>query len=158
MTEYTLVPPSPDVVSHSWMPTLEGRKALYAKSIEDPDGFWSDFAKYGWDSLTQRTQCLGTFSVLVWAYIYLLVFSCTFALCILRDNFRWEKLWEGNKVSNFNYDVRKGPISVKWFEGGVTNMVCLSVGVSYCHRVTFIFPPLSFVTVSHLFSHLRILF
>jgi len=42
--------------------------------------------------------------------------------CVFRDNFRWEKFWDEKKVSSWNYDVRKGPIEVKWFEGGKTNV------------------------------------
>jgi acetyl-CoA synthetase len=83
MTTYDLVPPTADVVSHSFIKSLEERKAIYAKSLSDPNTFWSDYAK---------------------------------------DNFRWQKFWDDDKVYSYNYDVRKGPIEVKWFEGGKTNV------------------------------------
>jgi len=83
MTTYTVVPPTPSVLNKSWIRSLEARKAVYERSIEDPAAFWSDYAK---------------------------------------DNFRWEKYWEDDKVIQYNYDVRKGPIFAKFFEGGTTNM------------------------------------
>jgi acetyl-CoA synthetase len=36
------------------------------------------------------------------------------------DEYHWFKKW--NTVREFNYDVRKGPVSIKWFEGGQTNI------------------------------------
>jgi acetyl-CoA synthetase len=36
------------------------------------------------------------------------------------EGFYWKKKWD--KVLSYNYDVRKGPISIKWFEGGKTNI------------------------------------
>lgn len=77
MTTYNLVPPTADVVSHSFIKSLEERKAIYAKSLSDPNTFWSDYAK---------------------------------------DNFRWQKFWDDDKVCSYNYDVRKGPIDVKWLK------------------------------------------
>ena len=35
-------------------------------------------------------------------------------------DFHWFRKWD--KVRSFNYDVRKGPIELKWFEGGKTNI------------------------------------
>ena len=52
-------------------------KAMYERSLSDPDGFWSEIA----------------------------------------SEFHWEKKWD--RVVSYNFDRRKGPISVKWFEGGV---------------------------------------
>jgi len=45
------------------------------------------------------------------------------------EKFHWFKKWK--KVRSYNYDVRKGPIFQKWFEGGKTNIVynCLD-GIS----------------------------
>jgi acetyl-CoA synthetase len=37
------------------------------------------------------------------------------------EGFHWYERW--HTVSDFNYDMRKGPISIKWFEGGRTNIV-----------------------------------
>ena len=37
------------------------------------------------------------------------------------EAFHWFKKW--NNVCSFNYDMDQGPISVKWFEGGTTNIV-----------------------------------
>jgi acetyl-CoA synthetase len=54
---------------------------MYNRSIQDPNGFWSDMAK----------------------------------------EFHWEKQWDEQHI-NWNFDVRKGPISVEWFKGGTTNI------------------------------------
>ena len=35
--------------------------------------------------------------------------------------FHWFKKW--NNVCSYNYDMDQGPISIKWFEGGTTNIV-----------------------------------
>ena len=35
--------------------------------------------------------------------------------------FHWFKRWD--TVRSYNYDMRQGPISIKWFEGGKTNIV-----------------------------------
>jgi acetyl-CoA synthetase len=35
--------------------------------------------------------------------------------------FHWFKKWD--KVCSYNYDMDQGPISIKWFEGGTTNIV-----------------------------------
>ena len=37
------------------------------------------------------------------------------------EGFHWFKKWD--TVSEYNYDMSKGPISIKWFEGGRTNIV-----------------------------------
>ncbi|MBN2361566.1 MAG: acetate--CoA ligase [Deltaproteobacteria bacterium] len=36
------------------------------------------------------------------------------------EGFYWKKKWD--KVISYNYDMRKGPISIKYFEGGKTNI------------------------------------
>ena len=36
------------------------------------------------------------------------------------EEFHWFKKWD--KVISYNYDMRKGPISLKWFEGARTNI------------------------------------
>ncbi|MDA0335162.1 MAG: acetate--CoA ligase, partial [bacterium] len=37
------------------------------------------------------------------------------------EGFHWFKKWR--KVRQYNYDMNKGPISIKWFDGGRTNIV-----------------------------------
>ncbi|MEW6753768.1 MAG: acetate--CoA ligase [Candidatus Latescibacterota bacterium] len=37
------------------------------------------------------------------------------------EEFHWYGKW--NRVLSYNYDMDKGPISIKWFEGGKTNIV-----------------------------------
>lgn len=37
------------------------------------------------------------------------------------ESFHWFKKWD--RVRSYNYDRRKGPISIKWFDGGKTNIV-----------------------------------
>ncbi|MSS73524.1 MAG: acetate--CoA ligase [Candidatus Latescibacteria bacterium] len=36
------------------------------------------------------------------------------------EEFHWFRKWD--RVRSFNYDLRKGPISIKWFEGAKTNI------------------------------------
>ena len=36
------------------------------------------------------------------------------------SEYHWFKKWD--TVREFNYDVRKGPVDIKWFEGGQTNI------------------------------------
>ena len=36
------------------------------------------------------------------------------------SEYHWFKKWDS--VRSFNYDVRKGPVEIKWFEGGQTNI------------------------------------
>jgi len=38
----------------------------------------------------------------------------------IAESFFWKTKWQ--RVSNFNLDIRKGPVSIKWFEGGKTNI------------------------------------
>ena len=37
------------------------------------------------------------------------------------EEFHWYRKWDS--VRSYNYDRREGPISLTWFEGGVTNIV-----------------------------------
>ncbi|MDI6616688.1 MAG: acetyl-coenzyme A synthetase N-terminal domain-containing protein, partial [Syntrophaceae bacterium] len=63
---------------------IKGKEAyekLYKRSIEDPEGFWSEIAD---------------------------------------EYVTWFKKW--NKVEDYNFDMRKGPIYVKYFEGGKLNV------------------------------------
>ena len=59
---------------------LDEYKEMYARSIEDPEGFWTEIA----------------------------------------EQFHWDKKWD--KVCEYNFDMNKGPISVKWFLNGKTNI------------------------------------
>jgi acetyl-CoA synthetase len=38
----------------------------------------------------------------------------------IAEDFHWFKKWD--KVRSFNYNIKKGPISIKWFEGAKTNI------------------------------------
>lgn len=73
----------PETYPH-FTPFVENKKQyeeMYNRSIQDPNGFWSDIAK----------------------------------------EFYWEKQWDEEHIS-WNFDVRKGPISVEFFKGGMTNI------------------------------------
>ncbi len=37
------------------------------------------------------------------------------------ESFHWFRKWD--RIRSYNYDMRKGPVSIKWFEGGKTNIV-----------------------------------
>jgi len=65
---------------NAWIKNMDEYKAMYDRSIQDPEGFWSDIA----------------------------------------EGFYWEKKW--NSVWSYNYDRREGPVDIKWFEGGKTNI------------------------------------
>jgi acetyl-CoA synthetase len=55
-------------------------ESLYRRSIDDPEGFWSERAA----------------------------------------EFHWHKKWD--RVLDWNFDLRKGPVKVQWFLGGKTNV------------------------------------
>jgi acetyl-CoA synthetase len=38
----------------------------------------------------------------------------------MAEQFHWFRKWD--TVRSFNYNVKEGPISIKWFEGGKTNI------------------------------------
>jgi acetyl-CoA synthetase len=66
------------------MAYISGREAydkLWKRSIEDPEGFWSEIAS---------------------------------------EYVEWFKKWD--KVEEYNFDVRKGPIYLKYFQGGKLNL------------------------------------
>ncbi|GFR48182.1 hypothetical protein Agub_g10030 [Astrephomene gubernaculifera] len=52
----------------------------------------------------------------------------------IAEQFHWEKKWEPNHM-HYNFDVRKGPISVEWFRGATTNIAynCLDRHVAAGH-------------------------
>ncbi|MFH1531414.1 MAG: acetate--CoA ligase [Pseudomonadota bacterium] len=64
----------------AWLKNIDEYKAMYDRSIQDPEGFWAEIA----------------------------------------EGFFWKEKW--NKVWSYNYDRRDGNISIKWFEGGKTNI------------------------------------
>ncbi len=65
---------------NAWVKTMDEYKAMYKRSIDDPEGFWSEIA----------------------------------------ENFFWYKKWD--KVRDFNYDIRKGPVKIEWFKNAKTNI------------------------------------
>ncbi|GBF92828.1 hypothetical protein Rsub_05447 [Raphidocelis subcapitata] len=78
-----VVPHVPSNYPHftPFIENVEQYRAMYKRSIEDPDGFWGEIA----------------------------------------EEFHWERKWE-EKHTSWNFDVRKGPIHIEWFKGGLTNI------------------------------------
>ena len=74
-----LVHPPKAASKGAYLKSHDEYKAMYDRSISDPDGFWSEVA----------------------------------------DEFHWFKKWD--KVRTYNYDRRKGPVSIEWFAGAKTN-------------------------------------
>ncbi len=64
----------------AWVKSMEEYKAMYKKSIDDPEAFWGEVA----------------------------------------NDFTWFEKWD--KVWDYNYDIRKGPVKIEWFKGGKTNI------------------------------------
>ncbi len=60
---------------------MDAYKKLWKRSVEDPDGFWSEIAS---------------------------------------EYVEWFKKWD--KVEEYNFDIRKGPIYLKYFQGGKLNV------------------------------------
>ena len=40
----------------------------------------------------------------------------------IADGFYWKQKWAADSVLKYNFDVRKGGVSVEWFKGAVTNI------------------------------------
>ena len=72
--------PPQSFVDRAYLNSLDQYRAMYERSIADPDGFWAEAAQ----------------------------------------DFFWHKKWD--RVQSFNYHRSKGPIDIKWYEGGMTNM------------------------------------
>jgi len=72
--------PPASFVAKSWIKGVDEYKAMYQRSIDDPEGFWGEIA----------------------------------------EQFHWTKKW--TKVLDYNFDLNKGPISTKWFQGAKTNI------------------------------------
>ncbi len=64
----------------AWIKTMDAYRDMYKRSIEDPDGFWSEIA----------------------------------------DQFFWYEKWD--RVRDYNYDIRKGPVKIEWFKNAKTNI------------------------------------
>ena len=60
--------------------SMEVYRELYQKSVDDPEGFWSEIA----------------------------------------EEFHWFQKWDS--IRSYNYNLDDGPIDVRWFEGGKTNV------------------------------------
>lgn len=74
--------PVPEKVQKTaYVNSMEMYKKLWKRSIEDPDGFWSEIAS---------------------------------------EYVEWFKKWD--KVEEYNFDLRKGPIFLKYFQGGKVNV------------------------------------
>lgn len=74
--------PVPEKVQKTaYVNSMDMYKKLWKRSIEDPDGFWSEIAS---------------------------------------EYVEWFKKWD--KVEEYNFDLRKGPIFLKYFQGGKVNV------------------------------------
>jgi len=74
--------PVPEKIAKmAYIGSMDAYKKLWKRSIEDPEGFWSEIAS---------------------------------------EYVEWFKKWD--KVEEYNFDVRKGPIYLKYFEGGKLNV------------------------------------
>jgi acetyl-CoA synthetase len=74
--------PVPEKVQKmAYINSMDNYKALYQRSIEDPDGFWGEIAE---------------------------------------EYVEWFKKWD--TVEEYNFDMRKGPIYLKYFDGGKLNV------------------------------------
>ena len=62
------------------VPSMEVYRELYQRSVDDPEGFWSEIA----------------------------------------EEFHWFQKWDS--IRSYNYNLDDGPIDVRWFEGGKTNV------------------------------------
>ena len=74
-----LVTPPTGVSEGSHAGSMNDYLSLYQRSIDDPEGFWSELA----------------------------------------EGFHWFSKWD--QVRSYNYDRRKGPVSIEWFSGAKTN-------------------------------------
>jgi len=72
--------PPESAVKNAHLSGFEQYKAMYERSINDPEGFWGEQAQ----------------------------------------NFYWEKKW--SKVRDYNFDLNKGPIYIKYYVNGKTNI------------------------------------
>lgn len=74
-------PPPPNLKNEAHVKSMEQYQELYKRSVEDPEGFWSEIAK----------------------------------------DFYWASPPTG-KFLDYNFDVRNGPIYIKWMQGAKTNL------------------------------------
>ncbi|MCK9230320.1 MAG: acetate--CoA ligase [Syntrophales bacterium] len=75
-------PVPPQALERAHIKGKEQYEALYKRSLEDPEGFWTEIAE---------------------------------------EYVTWFKKWDG-KVEDYNFDKNKGPVYVKYFEGGKLNV------------------------------------
>jgi acetyl-CoA synthetase len=74
--------PVPEKIAKmAYIGSMDAYKKLWKRSIDDPDGFWSEIAS---------------------------------------EYVEWFKKWD--KVEEYNFDIRKGPIFLKYFQGGKLNV------------------------------------
>ena len=76
-----IYPVTEKMKKNAWVSGRAAYDALWKKSVEQPDAFWSEIAG-------QQVE--------------------------------WFKKWD--KVQDYNFDIKKGPIFVKFFEGGKLNV------------------------------------
>ncbi|CAI5980018.1 unnamed protein product [Closterium sp. NIES-64] len=79
-TEEGVIEPLPDFVEKALVNSRAVYDAMYKRSLEEPEAFWSEVASH----------------------------------------FHWNKKWE--TFHSYNFDTRKGPVDIKWFVGGETNL------------------------------------
>ncbi len=72
--------PSEEASARAWVKSMDQYREMYERSINDPDGFWTEQA----------------------------------------EQFSWFKKWD--QIRSYNYDVNAGPIDIKFFMGGKTNI------------------------------------
>jgi len=76
-----LFQPPESLKNESHVKSMDQYREMYQRSVDDPEGFWSDIAK----------------------------------------EFHWESPPTG-KFLEYNFDVRNGPIFIKWMQGAKTNV------------------------------------
>ena len=72
--------PSEEFVGNAYVKSLEQYQEMHRRSLQDPEGFWTDIA----------------------------------------EEFYWHKKWD--KIQEYNFDLNKGTIDIKWFLGAETNI------------------------------------
>jgi len=84
---FQIFDPPKDFSAKAHIKSLDEYRAMHKRSIENPEGFWSDIAK----------------------------------------DFHFEESQpDGSKFLNYNFNIKDGPISIKWMEGAKTN-ICYNV-------------------------------
>eukprot|EP00794_Sanderia_malayensis_P004790 gene4790-5417_t len=81
-------PPNRKLYENAHVKDMDTYRAMYQRSLDDPEGFWGDIAK----------------------------------------TFYWKKWYDGEFLK-YNFDVRNGPISIKFMEGAKTNICYNSLDI-----------------------------